>query len=263
MKSHFQIQGKIFANEITLVLSDRELLSWDGEGSRGQLCRVAKIPGCLKIFPKTVKRNQWPKSEVVGCGRDWVPGWGGDIQEGGGLLYALPGPASFAHHAVTQTGSFLSLSNHIPPQSKTPCILYLHPIQSVRKGSFERGDMIVSAAIHECRTGGRICNAHCLPLLSPVWANCFQNAVSEMTRMGIFFPQKLALCRIVFFSIGGRPNSLLYSKLRRTRNLSTDLSDLGRTKQTNRQSRDFTMKTTHAEWQVLSDKENQTSQSKE
>ena len=60
---------------------------------------------------------------------------------------------------------------------------------------------------------------------SPLCANCFQNAVSEMTRMGIFFPQKLALCRIVFFSIGGRPNSPLYLKLRRTRNLSTDLSD--------------------------------------
>lgn len=101
-----------------LVFSDRELLSWDGEGSRGQLCRVAKIPGCLKIFPKTVKTKH--VTQEWGCGRDWVPGWGGDIQEGGGLLYALPGPASFAHHAVTQTGSFLSLSNHIPPESKTP-----------------------------------------------------------------------------------------------------------------------------------------------
>ena len=66
---------------------------------------------------------------------------------------------------------------------------------------------------------------HTAFLSSQLWANCFQNAVSEMTRMGIFFPQKLALCRIVFFSIGGRPNSPLYLKLRRTRNLSTDLSD--------------------------------------
>ena len=259
MKSHCQIQGKIFANELTLVFSDRELLSWDGEGSRGQLCRVAKIPGGLKIFPKTVKRNQWPKSEVVGCGRDWVPGWGGDIQEGGGLLYALPGPASFAHHAVTQTGSFLSLSNHIPPQSKRPCILCLHPIQSVRKGSFERGDIIVSAAIHECRTGGRICNAHCLPLLSePIvfktqsakwreWAfsfhrnwHCvalfsFQLAV-VLTALCIRNFVEKEICPVTFLTWG---------------ELNKPINEV------------LTMKTTHAERQVLSDNENKTIQSKE
>ena len=111
------------SNNLSLFRSKIAELRWGGQ--LRAIVSSGKNSGWPKNIPKNCEKKQWPKSEVVGCGRDWVPGWGGDIQEGGGLLYALPGPASFAHHAVTQTGSFL-----LPFLITSPVKNTLHPLPS-------------------------------------------------------------------------------------------------------------------------------------